>query len=1665
MTTIKTMIVAMVAAIMVCIPIDAAVVNITQGSTSGYTMTDGNTYVIQNSVSFSNSTAGGSGMTVADGATVVVYVPTNITLTAIGANGSGQTGGGAGIRVPKTSTLVITGEGSVNATGGNGGNGTNGANGSKGGTVSRSSNRVKGNSGKGGAGGKGGGGAGAGIGGYGGTGGNGGSEGYAVGKSSYCAVTDFVISGASGKNGSDGTSGSDMGVCYVLGKINLSAASGNSGSRGNAGNFGAWTQISFTYNSTNYYAATCGGGGGGGGGAGSKANSSIGGGGSAGGGGGGGGSGAVIFEDGSTHSLDPMENAHGGGGEGGISLSSSGATGAGAVGTSCGCWYWSSNLIGAGTGPTRYASGGARGGAGAAGSQAGAGTLYISPTANVDVDRSYSVASTHNAAQYVINFNANEGVLPSSANSAVATLGCELPDLVELPFRHGYLLQGWVDENGVQYYDANGCKMQPCYVIPRGLTLYAVWVIDPDQLVIPESEFWKRENAQVGWFVDAESSDGENEILRSGAIESGTNSWMEATLVGPASFSFDWRVSCNTSGHFLLWSLDGVEQARIKGDTDWTTFSRSVGEGEYKIRFDYVKDSTGAAGEDKAQVRNFRITTFKPFKPLQANVVNIMSGSTSGYTMTDGNTYVIRNSVVFSNSNSGGSGMSVADNATAVLYIPKGVTLTTIGANGNGRTGGGAGIRVPETATLIITGEGVVDVTGGKAGDGSDGEDGKKPDGVATSNYEEAMGNSGAGGRGGNGGGGAGAGIGGLGGYGGYGGSGGKSCSIASLTKNFERNGNGGTAGGAGGTSGGMGSVYILGQVSVHAKGGLGGNGGTAGSTGGPRLPAAGGGGGGGGGAGGRALADIGSGGLAGGGGGGGGSGGWDHYKQPANIHGEGGYGGKSSSQNGETGAPFSEGSNWGIEHTGGKGGAGGSKGSQGVSGNLYVSSNAVVNAVCTYSIEETHGAAQYKITFLPDGHITSDKIEVTATLGCSLPDCSAELFPEGYNIQWVDEDGICFYDGKSVKSLTSYPIPCAETLHAVWVIDEDKAVVPSNAFWLRENAQVGWFVDAESSDGENEILRSGAIESGTNSWMEATLVGPASFSFDWRVSCNTRGHYLAWFIDGVEQARIRGEVDWATVSASIPDGKHVVRFDYVKGSTSAAGEDKGQVRNFSINPVRIETDSMQVLLDWTTNYLVSVSTTGFGIADFEDGWIIDGSNVVVTIAPSIHSYSIALSGDTEGAVLDGTNLTFQVCGAARSIAISIDEVKPHLVIVSAQGASRPAVGDNLFSSDAEVTVSVEVPDPAKGVRAVCTGWTGTGSVPASGEGNSVTFVITEDSSITWNWSTGYWVEFSVVGNGTTSYVAQWVDEGTTLEIPFSVNTPFYSLSLAGDADGAILGDGNITVPVTGPRSIVLNVTEYTYKAALDDGRLAWMSGGAANWIPQVEVSHDGQDSVRSGGVMGDDVSTLTTGVAGSGTLSWWWKLDMTDCAGVDVFVDNVFITSLDTVSDWVASSVNIVGDGDHVVRFEFWNAGTAAAMSDCVYLDQMTWTGGLVDHTITTPEPVPYSYFDMNYPTLLAEHNGDYEAAANATAANGHNKVWECYVAGISPTNDTARFTAKIELKDGVPVVAWEPDLNTNGVVRTYKVYGSETLNNGGEWQYPTNSLHRFFKVKVEMP
>jgi hypothetical protein len=78
-----------------------------------------------------------------------------------------------------------------------------------------------------------------------------------------------------------------------------------------------------------------------------------------------------------------------------------------------------------------------------------------------------------------------------------------------------------------------------------------------------------------------------------------------------------------------------------------------------------------------------------------------------------------------------------------------------------------------------------------------------------------------------------------------------------------------------------------------------------------------------------------------------------------------------------------------------------------------------------------------------------------------------------------------------------------------------------------------------------------------------------------------------------------------------------------------------------------------------------------------------------------------------------------------------------YLTVTSPYDLPTPTSG--WFDSGASVTASVTSPasGPA-GTRYVCTGWTGTGSVPASGSSTTTSFTITQASSITWNWKTQY---------------------------------------------------------------------------------------------------------------------------------------------------------------------------------------------------------------------------------------------------------------------------------------------------------------------------------------
>lgn len=74
------------------------------------------------------------------------------------------------------------------------------------------------------------------------------------------------------------------------------------------------------------------------------------------------------------------------------------------------------------------------------------------------------------------------------------------------------------------------------------------------------------------------------------------------------------------------------------------------------------------------------------------------------------------------------------------------------------------------------------------------------------------------------------------------------------------------------------------------------------------------------------------------------------------------------------------------------------------------------------------------------------------------------------------------------------------------------------------------------------------------------------------------------------------------------------------------------------------------------------------------------------------------------------------------------------MTVSSLHDSPNPSNGPHTYSDGSSVTCNVTSPGTEGSTVWICTGWSGSGSVPSSGGGSSVTFNITQNSTITWNW-------------------------------------------------------------------------------------------------------------------------------------------------------------------------------------------------------------------------------------------------------------------------------------------------------------------------------------------
>jgi len=129
----------------------------------------------------------------------------------------------------------------------------------------------------------------------------------------------------------------------------------------------------------------------------------------------------------------------------------------------------------------------------------------------------------------------------------------------------------------------------------------------------------------ISWATQSVQKNNGTYAAKSGAITHNQTSVMTTTIVVPAggaNLSFYCKVNSESAMDFgggfvipgdpLIFYIDGVEQNRWTGSSDWTRQSYTLPAGSRTLRWEYVKDDSGSTGADAAYIDDIKIDVFAP---------------------------------------------------------------------------------------------------------------------------------------------------------------------------------------------------------------------------------------------------------------------------------------------------------------------------------------------------------------------------------------------------------------------------------------------------------------------------------------------------------------------------------------------------------------------------------------------------------------------------------------------------------------------------------------------------------------------------------------------------------------------------------------------------------------------------------------------------------------------------------------------------------------------------------------------------------------------------------------------------------------------------------------------------------------------------------------------
>jgi poly(beta-D-mannuronate) lyase len=143
------------------------------------------------------------------------------------------------------------------------------------------------------------------------------------------------------------------------------------------------------------------------------------------------------------------------------------------------------------------------------------------------------------------------------------------------------------------------------------------------------------------------------------------------------------------------------------------------------------------------------------------------------------------------------------------------------------------------------------------------------------------------------------------------------------------------------------------------------------------------------------------------------------------------------------------------------------------------------------------------------------------------------------------------------------------------------------------------------------DAARSGSVSNSQSSSFQTVVSGPGAVSFWWKVSCETNNDRVIFYVNGTEQARISGEVDWQRRTFNVGAGAQTLSWTYSKNGSVVAGQDRAWVDEvgFAPAPVSLLTQPSGLTVDQGGTASFSVVATGAPPLAFR--WQLNGTNLI----------------------------------------------------------------------------------------------------------------------------------------------------------------------------------------------------------------------------------------------------------------------------------------------------------------------------------------------------------------------------------------------------------------------------------------------------------------------